>query len=93
MACDNTYVDTASYILYECEDSAGSRPHHLGKHFMETSDYDKIPLCEILYFIRGMVLLAKWERWRMHNRSKNGHGERVALHTHHTYIHTHTEAA
>jgi hypothetical protein len=30
----------------------------LGKHFMEPSDYDEIPLCEILYFVRGTELLA-----------------------------------
>jgi hypothetical protein len=31
----------------------------LCKHFMEPSDYDKIPLCKILYFVRGKGLLAE----------------------------------
>jgi hypothetical protein len=31
----------------------------LGKHFMEPSDYDKMPLCMILYFVRGIGLLAE----------------------------------
>jgi len=26
---------------------------------MEPSDYDEIPLCKILYFVRGMGLLAE----------------------------------
>jgi len=30
----------------------------LGKHFKNPSDYDEIPLCKILYFVRGTGLLA-----------------------------------
>jgi hypothetical protein len=30
-----------------------------GKHFMGLSDYGEIPLCNILYFVRGMGLLAE----------------------------------
>jgi hypothetical protein len=31
---------------------------------MEPSDYDKIPLCKILYSVRGTGLLAEQSRWR-----------------------------
>jgi hypothetical protein len=31
----------------------------LGKFFMEQSDFEEIPLCKILYFVRGMGLLAE----------------------------------
>jgi hypothetical protein len=30
---------------------------------MEISDYNEIPLCKILYFVRGMGLLAELSRW------------------------------
>jgi hypothetical protein len=30
---------------------------------MEPSNYDEIPLCKILYFVRGMGLLAEQSRW------------------------------
>jgi hypothetical protein len=32
---------------------------YLGKLFIERSNYDEIPLCKILYFIRGTELLAE----------------------------------
>jgi hypothetical protein len=35
-----------------------------GNMFMEPSDYYEIPLCKILYFVRGMGLLAEESRWR-----------------------------
>jgi hypothetical protein len=30
-----------------------------GKHFTKPSDYDEIPLCKIMYFIRSTELLAE----------------------------------
>jgi hypothetical protein len=33
--------------------------HHLGKLSVETIDYDEIPLCKTLFFVRYMGLLAK----------------------------------
>jgi hypothetical protein len=35
----------------------------LANIFMESCDYDEIPLRKILYFVKGMVLLAKYSRW------------------------------
>jgi hypothetical protein len=51
-------TETASHILL-CVALAGLKFCHLRKHFMEPSDYDEIPLCKILYFVRGMGLLAE----------------------------------
>jgi hypothetical protein len=31
----------------------------LGDHFMEPSHYDEIPLCKILYLVRGIGLLTE----------------------------------
>jgi hypothetical protein len=53
-----------------CEDSDELRSRRLSKHFMKPSDYDKIPLSKILYFVGGMGLLAEWKRWGMNNRPK-----------------------
>jgi hypothetical protein len=72
-------TEIASYILCECVASAELRFLRLGKHFTEPSNYDKIPLCKILYFVRGMGLMG------MHNKSENGHSARVALWMHPTY--------
>jgi hypothetical protein len=44
-------TETVSHILFECVASAEFRFHHVGKHFMEPSDYDEILLCKILYFV------------------------------------------
>lgn len=38
---------------------AESRFCHLGKRLIEPSMYNEIPLCKILYFARGMGLLAE----------------------------------
>jgi hypothetical protein len=35
------------------------RFRRLGNVFMEPSYYDEIPLCKVLYFVRGMGLLAE----------------------------------
>jgi hypothetical protein len=35
----------------------------LGKHFMESSNCNDIPLCKVLYFVRCTGLLAEWSRW------------------------------
>jgi hypothetical protein len=51
-------TETASHILCECVTSAELKFHHLGKSFTEPNNYDEIPLCKILYFVRGMGLLA-----------------------------------
>jgi hypothetical protein len=52
-------TETASHILCECVALAGLRLRCLGKHFVVLSDYIENPLCKILYFIRGMGLLAE----------------------------------
>jgi len=36
----------------------------LWKHFMEPSDYDEVPSCKLLYYVRGTGLLAEYSRWR-----------------------------
>jgi hypothetical protein len=46
-------VCTVVYIY--CETAFCS----LRKQFMESSDYDEIPLCKILYFVTGTGLLAE----------------------------------
>jgi hypothetical protein len=50
----------ASHIPCEYAVLAEFRFCRLGKHFMEPNDYEEIPLCKILYFVKGMGLLA----WR-----------------------------
>jgi hypothetical protein len=39
---------------------------------MEPSSHDMIPLYKILYFIKGMGLLAEWKKMGMHNISEDG---------------------
>jgi hypothetical protein len=46
-------TETTSYMLCECVALAELIFCHLRKHFMELCDYDEIPLCKILYFLRG----------------------------------------
>jgi hypothetical protein len=48
----HTETETASHILHECVSLAELKLHCLGKHFMEPSNYDEIPLCKILYFVK-----------------------------------------
>jgi len=48
-AYDNVQAETASRVLCECEDSVELRPRCLGKHFLEPSDHDKIPLMQGTY--------------------------------------------
>jgi hypothetical protein len=74
-------TDITLHILFECEALSELRFCHLSKHFMEPSDYDKIPLCKILYFIGGKGLLAEG--------SKQGctiDQTMVTLNTHPTHI-------
>jgi hypothetical protein len=52
----DTVTETASHILHECVSLAELKLHCLGKYFMEPSNYDEIPLCKILYFVRGTTL-------------------------------------
>jgi hypothetical protein len=52
-------TETASHILCEFVALVGLRSRRIGKHFMEPSDYDEIPLCKIMYFVRGAGLLAE----------------------------------
>jgi hypothetical protein len=52
-------TETTSYILCECEALTEFRFHRLGNISMEPSDSDEIPLCKILYFVRGMGKLAE----------------------------------
>jgi hypothetical protein len=51
-------TEIVSHILCECVALAGLRFLRLEKHFMGPSDYDEIPLCKILYFVRSTGLLA-----------------------------------
>jgi hypothetical protein len=51
-------TETATHILCECVALAGLTFHCLGKHSMEASHH-KIPLCKILYFVRGTGLLVE----------------------------------
>jgi hypothetical protein len=55
--CHNGNRNSLTHPL--CVTLAELRAPHLGKHFMDMRDYDKIPLCKILYFIIGMGLLAE----------------------------------
>jgi hypothetical protein len=50
-------TETAPHIL--CVALAEFRLRRLGNIFMEPSDYDEIPLCKIMYFVRGTGLLAE----------------------------------
>jgi hypothetical protein len=50
-------AETASRMLCECVALAGLRFCPLGKHYTEPSDYDEIPICKALYFVRGTRLL------------------------------------
>jgi hypothetical protein len=52
-------TETASHILCECVSLTEFRFRHLGKHFMEPSDYEDFPLCKILNFVRSTGLLAE----------------------------------
>jgi hypothetical protein len=56
---------------------------------MEPSDYDEIPWCKILYFVRGTGILAEKEM-ETYNASENGRGAWVALHAHPTHTDTDT---
>jgi hypothetical protein len=48
---------SATHILCECEALAYLRFRHLGRYFMEPSDYLDIPTYKILHYIRGAGLL------------------------------------
>jgi hypothetical protein len=50
---------TASHILCEYVALDELRFSCLGKHFMNPSNCDEIPLCKILYFVRGTGLLVE----------------------------------
>jgi hypothetical protein len=60
-ACNNTQVETASNLLCECEDSAEIKSCYFGKHFVEPSYHEEIPLRNTLYFAEGTVLLDEWK--------------------------------
>jgi hypothetical protein len=62
-SCDNSQAGLASRILCYCWDPAELRSCLSGKHFMEPSDLDKIPLCNILYLAGDTQLLAEWKTW------------------------------
>jgi hypothetical protein len=47
------------HIASDCVALAGLRFRRLGKYLMEPRDYDEIPLCKIMYFVRGTGLLAE----------------------------------
>jgi hypothetical protein len=47
---------SATHILCDCEAIAYLRFRHLGKFFMEPSDYYDAPLSKVLHFIRGVGL-------------------------------------
>jgi hypothetical protein len=52
-------TETASHILCEYVALDELRFSCLGKHFMNPSNCDEIPLCKILYFVRGTGLLVE----------------------------------
>jgi hypothetical protein len=56
-------TEIASHIRRECDALVILKIRWLGKHVMERSDYDEIPLCKILYFVGGTGLLAECRRW------------------------------
>jgi hypothetical protein len=49
--------ETATHILCECEAPAHLRFCHLGRYFMEPSDYIDVPTYKILHYIRSARLL------------------------------------
>jgi hypothetical protein len=49
--------ETATHILCECEALAYLRFRHLGRYFMEPSDYLDVPMYKILHSIRSAGLL------------------------------------
>jgi hypothetical protein len=51
-------TETASIILCECVALAELNFIAKINMFMEPNDYDEIPLCKILYFVRGTGPLA-----------------------------------
>jgi hypothetical protein len=65
-----TWKQTASHILCKCVALAELRFLRLGKHFVETSDYDEIPLCGTVLHQRygdyggrkkmGAQLISQW---------------------------------
>jgi hypothetical protein len=59
--CGRCHMETkaASRILCVCVALAELRFCSSDKHFMESSNYDEIPLCKIQYFISSMELLAE----------------------------------
>jgi hypothetical protein len=49
--------ESATHILYDCEAIAYLKFRHLGRYFMEPSDYQDAPMSNILHFIRSVGLL------------------------------------
>jgi hypothetical protein len=49
--------ESTTHILCDCEAIAYLRFRHLGKFFMESSDYYDAPLNEVLHFIRSVGLI------------------------------------
>jgi hypothetical protein len=52
-------TETASHILCECEALDELKFCHLCKYFMESRDYDEIPLRKVQYFTENTGLLAE----------------------------------
>jgi hypothetical protein len=53
-------TETAPNILCECVALADLRFHPLDKYFIDLSNYDKIPLCKILYSLE--VQYYRWNK-------------------------------
>jgi hypothetical protein len=49
--------DSATHVLCDCEAVAQIRFRHLGRFFMEPSDYYDAPIDKDLHFIRGVGLI------------------------------------
>jgi hypothetical protein len=49
--------ESATHILCDSEAVAHVRFLHLGQFFMESSDYNDVPIYKVLHFIRGVGLI------------------------------------
>jgi hypothetical protein len=59
-------TEIASHILCERVALAEKKFHHLEMHFKKPSDYNEIPLCKILYFIKRYGTTGRIKKMGMH---------------------------
>jgi hypothetical protein len=63
-------IKSATHILFDCEAVAYLRFfHHLGRFFMEPSEYDDVPTNKVLHFIHRVGLIRGQPKKGKHNRS------------------------